>query len=93
MNNKDKKVLIAMSADIFHHGHINIINKASKHGKVIISLLSDKTISKYKRVPYLSWNNRKKILENIKGVHKVILQNQTKCGSFVGLLFFSRVYF
>lgn len=72
----NKKVLISMSADVFHHGHINIINKASHHGDVIVSLISDEIIAKYKRVPYLNWENRKKILENIKGVSKVILQKE-----------------
>ncbi len=71
-----KKVLISMSADVIHHGHINIINKASRHGDVIVSLISDEIIAKYKRVPYLNWENRKKILENIKGVTKVILQQE-----------------
>ena len=71
-----KKIYIGMSADIFHHGHINIISEARKYGEVIIGLMSDKIVSDYKRIPYLNWENRKKIIENIKGVKEVFLQNE-----------------
>ena len=50
-----KKVYIAMSTDILHEGHINIINKGATYGEVIIGLLSDKAISEYKRMPLLSY--------------------------------------
>ena len=71
-----KKIYIGMSADIFHHGHVNIISEARKYGEVIIGLMSDKIVSDYKRIPYLNWENRKKIIENIKGVKEVFLQNE-----------------
>lgn len=70
-----KKVYIAMSTDIIHEGHINIINEGSKHGEVIIGLLSDGAISEYKRIPLLSFEERKIIFENIKNVSKVIKQD------------------
>ena len=69
-----KKVYIAMSADLVHQGHINIINLGKKLGSVTIGLLTDEAISSYKRLPYLSFKNRKKIIESIKGVDKVIAQ-------------------
>jgi phosphoenolpyruvate phosphomutase / 2-hydroxyethylphosphonate cytidylyltransferase len=63
-----------MSADLVHQGHINIINIGKKLGSVTIGLLTDEAISSYKRLPYLSFLNRKKIIENIKGVDSVIAQ-------------------
>ena len=36
MKNKTKNVLVDMSATIIHHGHINLLKKASKFGRVII---------------------------------------------------------
>lgn len=69
-----KKVYVGMSADVFHHGHVNIINEASKHGDVIVGLLNDKAVAGHKRLPYLNWENRKKIIENIKGVTEVFEQ-------------------
>ena len=63
-----------MSADVFHHGHVNIIKEARKYGDVIVGLLNDKAVSDHKRLPYLNWENRKKIIENIKGVTQVFEQ-------------------
>ena len=63
-----KKVYIGMSADVFHHGHVNIISEARKHGDVIVGLLNDRAVAGHKRLPYLNCENRKKIIENIKGV-------------------------
>jgi len=73
---KNKKVYIGMSADVFHHGHINIISEARKYGDVIIGLLNDKAVADHKRLPYLNWINRKKIIENIKGVTDVFEQKE-----------------
>ncbi|HHX66463.1 MAG TPA: phosphoenolpyruvate mutase [Gallicola sp.] len=70
-----KTVYAAMSADVVHNGHINIINEASKYGDVIIGLLTDETIATYKRVPLLDFETRKQIFENIKGVTKVVKQD------------------
>lgn len=69
-----KTVYLAMSADIIHHGHINIIKKARELGKVTIGILTDDVIASYKRVPLLSFTERRQILENIKGVEDVIAQ-------------------
>jgi phosphoenolpyruvate phosphomutase len=63
-----------MSADIIHPGHLNIINEAKKLGRVIIGLLTDKAIASYKRLPFMDFNQRKEVIENIKGVSEVIPQ-------------------
>ena len=69
-----KKVYVGMSADLIHHGHINIINEARKLGEVTIGLLTDKAIAGYKRLPYLIYEQRKIIIENIKGVKQIVPQ-------------------
>ena len=71
---KNKIVYIPMAADLIHNGHINIIRKGSELGKVVIGLLTDKAVSNYKRVPFLTFDQRKLVAENIVGVHKVIAQ-------------------
>ena len=73
-NKKSKKVYIAMSADLIHQGHVNIIAEGCKLGKVIIGLLTDKAIASYKRLPLIAFDERKLIVENLKGVEKVIPQ-------------------
>jgi len=69
-----KKVYVGMSADLVHPGHLNIINEGKKYGEVIIGLLTDEAIASYKRLPFLSYEQRKTIMENIKGVKNVIPQ-------------------
>jgi len=68
------KVYVAMSADLIHPGHLNIIKKAKEYGDVTLGLLTDKTIASYKRLPFLSYEQRKIIVESIKGVKEVIPQ-------------------
>ena len=46
---KSKKLFMSMSADLIHPGHLNIINKASKLGYLIVGLLTDKAIASYKK--------------------------------------------
>ncbi len=72
---KKKIVYMGMSADIIHPGHLNIIDKASKYGLVIVGVLTDKAIASYKRVPFMNFKDRKNIVENLKKVFKVIPQN------------------
>ncbi len=72
------KVYIGMSADLLHPGHLNIISQARKYagddGEVIVGLLTDKAIASYKRLPYMDFEQRKIIVESVKGVTEVIPQ-------------------
>lgn len=72
------KVYIGMSADLLHPGHLNIIEKARQYagenGEVIVGLLTDKAIASYKRLPYMDYQQRKIVVENVKGVTRVIPQ-------------------
>lgn len=70
-----KKVYIGMSADIIHPGHLNIIKEGVKLGTLTVGVLTDEAIASYKRLPYLDFEQRKTIVENIKGVDKVIAQH------------------
>ncbi len=64
-----------MAADIVHPGHINIIKAAAQYGEVIVGLFTDEAIASYKRVPYMPYEQRKIVIENIKGVSQVIPQH------------------
>ena len=68
-------VYIALSADILHHGHINIFTTAAKLGEVVVGLMTDEAIAQYTRLPLLNYDQRKLIVENIKGVTNVIPQD------------------
>lgn len=68
-------VYVGMSADLIHPGHLNVIKRASELGRVIVGLLTDKAIASYKRLPYLSYDQRVQIIGSIKGVDEVVEQN------------------
>lgn len=72
----NKTIYLGMTADIIHPGLINIINEAAKHGEVMIGLLTDKAIASHKRLPYLTYEQRKEVVENIKGVSRVVAQDE-----------------
>ena len=70
-----KTVYLAMSVDLIHPGHINIIQKAADLGSLTVGVLSDSAIVSYKKIPYMSFDQRKNIIENIKGVSCVVVQD------------------
>ncbi|MDR1975215.1 MAG: adenylyltransferase/cytidyltransferase family protein [Bacteroidales bacterium] len=61
-----------MTADIVHPGLINIICEATKYGDVLVGLLTDTAVAEHKRLPHTSYEQRKKVIENIKGVTNVV---------------------
>ena len=71
---KNKKVYLGMSADLIHPGHLNIISKARQLGELTVGLLTDKAIASYKRLPFMDFEQRRQIVENLKGVDKVVAQ-------------------
>ena len=70
-----KTVYVGMSADLIHPGHLNIIEKAAELGEVTIGLLTDQAIASYKRLPYMSFERRKRVVESIKYVARVVSQD------------------
>jgi phosphoenolpyruvate phosphomutase len=71
-----KKIYLGMSADLLHPGHLNIIEHARQlDGELIIGLLTDKAIASYKRLPYMNFEQRKMIIENIRGIAEVVAQD------------------
>ena len=66
------KILVPMCADLLHVGHINLIDKISELGEVVIGLHSDEFIEKEKGKPLMSFDDRHKILFSIKNVSDVI---------------------
>jgi phosphoenolpyruvate mutase len=67
-------VYVGMSADLVHPGHLNIIRVAAELGEVTIGLLTDKAIASYKRLPFMSFEHRKQVIEAVKGVDRVVVQ-------------------
>ncbi len=68
-------VYMCFATDIIHGGHIAIIKKAQKLGKLIVGVLSDEAVVSYKRLPLVPASERKVLFENVSGVYKVVDQN------------------
>ena len=75
MESTNKTVYLGMIGDIMHPGLINIINEATKYGDVMIGLYTDKAIATHKRLPYLTYEQRKQVIESIKGVSTIVPQD------------------
>lgn len=71
---KEKLVYVPMAVDILHPGHIKIIKVSAQYGRVMVGLFTDEAIASYKRVPYMPYEQRKIVIENIKGVDEVVPQ-------------------
>ncbi len=71
---ESRTVYMCFSTDMLHSGHIAIIKKAQKLGKVIIGVLSDEAVASYKRFPLMPFEERKLLVKNISGVHQVVEQ-------------------
>ena len=70
---RSKKIMVDMSATLVHHGHIRILKKASKYGKVVVALVTNKDIKKFKGYePEMSYSQRKEVIQSIRYVNKVV---------------------
>ena len=70
-----KTVYVPLAADILHEGHLNILRIASGYGKVIVGLLTDAAIIQYKNLPFFDYDQRLKIVSNLKFVDQVVPQD------------------
>jgi phosphoenolpyruvate phosphomutase / 2-hydroxyethylphosphonate cytidylyltransferase len=67
-------VYVGMSADLIHPGHINILERAAQLGDVTVGLLTDAAIASYKRLPHMTYEQRKTVVESLKAVAHVVPQ-------------------
>ena len=73
---ENRTVYMCFSTDIIHSGHISIIRKAEKLGRLIIGVLSDEAIASFRHFPILPFAERKVLMESIAGVYKVVPQKE-----------------
>jgi phosphoenolpyruvate phosphomutase len=71
-----KTVYLGMIGDIIHPGIINIVQEGARRGELWVGLLTDSAIAAHKRLPYLTYEQRKSVVENIKGVSRVFPQEE-----------------
>lgn len=64
----ERTVYMCFSTEYIHSGHVAIINKARRLGRLIIGVLSDEAISSFKRYPLIPFAERKALFENMDNV-------------------------
>lgn len=70
-----KTVYLCFASDVLHGGHIAIIRKAARLGRLVVGVLSDEAVAGYRRFPLLPCEERRLLLRNISGVDEVIVQD------------------
>lgn len=70
-----KTVYACFCTDVIHEGHLNIIEQASKYGRVIVGALSDAALIRYNKFPTISLEARINLYETLDNVSQVIIQN------------------
>ena len=73
MSSQDNHVIVSGGFDPIHLGHLNLINEASKLGKVIVIVNSDEFLLKKKGFYLIPSNERVEIIKNLKNVTSVFL--------------------
>ena len=76
------KIVVSGGFDPIHIGHVRMIQDASKLGELTVILNTDDFLMNKKGFVFMPFDERKEILENIKGVSKVfdcIDKDQTVC--------------
>lgn len=71
-----KKIYTCFCTDIIHEGHLNIIKEAKKYGEVIVGILADEAMIKFDKFPTVTFEERIKMVEEIEGVNKVVIQKE-----------------
>ena len=73
---KRKSVYMCFSTDLIHQGHLHIIRRAADLGELTVGVLTDEVIASYKRYPLLPLEERMEMFAAIKGVSRVVVQDQ-----------------
>jgi phosphoenolpyruvate phosphomutase / 2-hydroxyethylphosphonate cytidylyltransferase len=71
-----KTVYVGIAGDAVSAGHVDVIEEARKHGEVVVGVLSDAALSRFKPLPALSFAQRKRVFENFVGVSRVVTQQE-----------------
>lgn len=71
-----KSVYTCFCTDVIHEGHLNIIEQAQKYGEVIVGILTDKAMIRFNHFPTVDFHSRWKMLEELDGVSKVVVQDE-----------------
>lgn len=70
-----KTICVSGGFDPIHVGHVRLIQAASKHGDVFVILNSDEWLMRKKGYMFMTFDERKEIIQSMSAVHDVIEVN------------------
>lgn len=73
---KKKRIYMCFSTDLIHQGHLHIIKEAAALGELTVGVLTDEVIASYKRYPLIPLSERVEMFSAIKGISRVVVQDQ-----------------
>lgn len=71
-----KRIYTCFCTDVIHQGHLNIIREAQKYGEVIVGVLTDEAMIRYNRFPLIDFEERFRMVQEIPGVSRTVVQEQ-----------------
>ena len=71
----NKTICVSGGFDPLHVGHVRLIQSASEHGDVFVILNSDEWLMRKKGYMFMTFDERKEIIQSMKAVHDVIEVN------------------
>ena len=77
MEKKTRKIVyLSMLADLFHYGNLHLLKKSKELGDYLIcGIETDELVKSYEKKTIHSFNERRAVISNIKGVNKTIPQD------------------
>ena len=76
-------VYVAMCADVLHRGHVNLLKNAAQYGRVVVGLLSDRAVASFKRVPFMTYQDRLAVVQDLIYVDEVVQQDATTPAPYI----------
>ena len=68
----EKTIMVSGGFDPLHVGHLRMIKEAANYGKVIVVVNSDPWLLRKKGYSFMSWEDRKELIEGYSEVWKVV---------------------
>ena len=69
-----RSVYMCFSSDFIHSGHIRMIRRAAKLGRLTVGIMTDEAVTAYKHFPLVPYDERAQLFGNINGVAEVTAQ-------------------
>lgn len=70
-----KKVYVSLIADLFHAGHVRVLQEAAKFGEVTVGLLTSTAVSELNDEVFLKFEQRSEVVKSLAMVTDVIPQD------------------